>query len=164
MMKICHEFGPYINKDSKILILGSIPSVKSRELGFYYMHPQNRFWKLLSDILNERFPDTLDEKKGFLKRNRIALWDVLDSCEINGSSDSSIKKPRVNDIKRIIQGTEVEYIFVTGKKALELYNKYCYSDVLISAIYLPSTSGANCSFSYDDLKREYEILIKYLKK
>ena len=163
-MKVSHEFGPYINEDSKVLILGSIPSVKSRELGFYYMHPQNRFWKLMSDLLNEKFPDTIDGKKNFLKRNKMALWDVLDSCEINGSSDSSIKNPKVNDIKKLIQGTDVKYIFVTGKKALELYNKYCYEDVLIKAIYLPSTSGANCAFSYDTLKEKYEILVKYMKK
>ena len=163
-MKVSHEFGPYINKDSKVLILGSIPSVKSRELGFYYMHPQNRFWKLMSDLLNEKFPSTLDKKKNFLKQNKIALWDVLDSCEMKGSSDSSIKNPKVNDIKRLIEGTDVKYIFVTGKKALELYNKYCYNEVLIDAIYLPSTSGANCAFGYDTLKEKYEILVKYMKK
>lgn len=163
-MKVSHEFGPYINKDSKILILGSIPSVKSREYGFYYMHPQNRFWKIMSDLFDEEFPETLPDKKNFLKRHYIALWDVLKSCEIKGSSDSSIKNPKVNDIKKLIQGTDVKYIFVTGKKALELYNKYCYNDVLIKAIYLPSTSGANCAFSYGNLKSKYKILVKYLKK
>lgn len=163
-MKVSHEFGPYINKDSKVLILGSIPSVKSREYGFYYMHPQNRFWKIMSDLFDEIFPVTINDKKEFLKRNRIALWDVLDSCEINGSSDSSIKNPKANDIKGLIEGTDVRYIFVTGKKALELYNKYCYDDVLIKAVCLPSTSGANCAFSYDKLKEKYELIIKYLKK
>ena len=117
-MKVSHEFGPCINKDSKVLILGSIPSVKSRELGFYYMHPQNRFWKLMSDLLKEKIPDTIDDKKDFLKRNKIALWDVLDSCEIKGSSDSSIINPKVNDIKNLIEGTNVKYIFVTCKKSL----------------------------------------------
>lgn len=163
-MKVSHEFGPYINKDSKILILGSIPSVKSREYGFYYMHPQNRFWKIMSDLFDEEFPETLPDKKNFLKRHYIALWDVLKSCEIKGSSDSSIKNPRVNDIKGLILDTDVKAIFVTGKKALELYNKYCYKDVCIPAIYLPSTSGANCAFSYTDLLKKYEIIIKYLKK
>lgn len=162
-MLVNHEFGPYINKNSKILILGSIPSVKSRELGFYYMHPRNRFWKIVSDLLNEEFPDTIEKKKDFLKRNRIALWDVLDSCDINGSSDSSIKNPKVNDIKNLIKGTCVKYIFVTGMKALDLYNKYCYDDVLIKAIYLPSTSGANCAFNYETLKEKYEVIINYLK-
>ena len=163
-MKVSHEFGPYINKDSKILILGSIPSVKSRECGFYYMHPQNRFWKIITDLFGDNYPETINEKKGFLNKHKIALWDVLDSCDIDGSSDSSIKKPKVNDIKGLIKDTDVRYIFVTGKKALELYDRYCYDNVLIKAIYLPSTSGANCAFSYDKLKKKYEIIIKYLKK
>lgn len=163
-MKVEHEFGPYINKDSEVLILGSIPSLKSRELGFYYMHPQNRFWKIMGDLFNEKSLSTILEKKKFLKKNKIALWDVLESCEINGSSDSSIKCPKVNDIKGLIKGTNVKTIFVTGKKAFDLYNKFCYKDVLIKAIYLPSTSGANCRVSYDDLKEKYEIIRKSVKK
>lgn len=162
-MKVTHEFGPYINKDSKILILGSIPSVKSREYGFYYMHPQNRFWKIMSDLFEEEMPNTILDKKKFLKKHYIALWDVLDSCEIKGSSDVSIKNPKVNDIKEIINSTDVRKIFVTGKKALELYNKYCYDDVLIEANYLPSTSGANCAISYENLRKKYKIIINYLK-
>ena len=157
-MLVNHEFGPFVNKDSKILILGSIPSVKSREYGFYYMHPQNRFWKIMSDLFEEEMPNTILDKKKFLKKHYIALWDVLDSCEIKGSSDVSIKNPKVNDIKEIINSTDVRKIFVTGKKALELYNKYCYDDVLIEAIYLPSTSGANCAISYENL-----ILTYFLK-
>ena len=162
-MRINHEFGPYINKDSKVLILGSIPSSKSRELGFYYMHPQNRFWRIISDLLKEEVPNTIEAKKDFLKRNKIALWDVLDSCDINGSSDSSIKNPKVNDIKKLITKTDVKYIFVTGKKALALYNKYCYKNVLIEAIYLPSTSSANAIFSYEKLKEKYMIIVNCLK-
>lgn len=163
-MKVEHEFGPYINKDSEVLILGSIPSLKSRELGFYYMHPQNRFWKIMGDLFNEKSLSTILEKKKFLKKNKIALWDVLESCEINGSSDSSIKCPKVNDIKELIKRTNVKIVFVTGKKAFDLYNKFCYKDVLIKAIYLPSTSGANCRVSYDDLKEKYEIIRKSVKK
>ena len=162
-MLVNHEFGPFVNKDSKILILGSIPSVKSREYGFYYMHPQNRFWKIMSDLFEEEMPNTILDKKKFLKKHYIALWDVLDSCEIKGSSDVSIKNPKVNDIKEIINSTDVRKIFVTGKKALELYNKYCYDDVLIEAIYLPSTSRANCAISYENLRKKYEIIINYLK-
>lgn len=162
-MRVSHEFGPYINKDSKVLILGSIPSVKSREYGFYYMHKQNRFWKVMSDLFKEDFPITIEDKKMFLKKHKIALWDVIDTCDINGSSDSSIKNPKVNNIKKLIDGSNVKYIFVTGKKALELYNKYCYKNTLIKAIYLPSTSGANCGVSYERLKEEYEIIIKCLK-
>lgn len=159
-MRVNHEFGPYINKDSRILILGSIPSLKSRELGFYYMHPQNRFWKVISEVFGEILPKTLEEKKELLKKHHIALWDVLESCDIEGSSDSSIKNPMVNDIKSLIVNTDIKYIFVTGKKALNLYNKYCLNDVKIEAIYLPSTSGANRQISDEALKREYEIIKK----
>lgn len=163
-MRVNHEFGPYINKDSRVLILGSIPSLKSREYGFYYMHKQNRFWKVISDIFGNKFPDSLDDKKEFLRKNKIALWDVLESCDIEGSSDSSIKNPKVNDIKSLILDTDIKYIFVTGKKALDLYNKYCFKSVGIEAIYLPSTSGANARLSFNDLKEKYEIIIKCLKK
>lgn len=163
-MRVNHEFGPYINKDSRILILGSIPSLKSRELGFYYMHPQNRFWKVISEVFGEILPKTLEEKKELLKKHHIALWDVLESCDIEGSSDSSIKNPMVNDIKSLIANTDIKYIFVTGKKALNLYNKYCLNDVKIEAIYLPSTSGANRQISDEALKREYEIIKKNMKK
>lgn len=162
-MLVNHVFGPFVNKDSKILILGSIPSVKSREYGFYYMHPQNRFWKIMSDLFEEEMPNTILDKKKFLKKHYIALWDVLDSCEIKGSSDVSIKNPKVNDIKSIIKETSIKQIFVTGKKALELYDKYCYKDILIKAIYLPSTSGANCAISYENLRKKYKIIINYLK-
>ena len=99
-----------------------------------------------------------------LRKNKIALWDVLESCDIEGSSDSSIKNPKVNDIKSLILDTDIKYIFVTGKKALDLYNKYCFKSVGIEAIYLPSTSGANARLSFNDLKEKYEIIIKCLKK
>ena len=163
-MRVNHEFGPYINKDSRVLILGSIPSLKSREYGFYYMHKQNRFWKVISDIFDDKFPDSLSDKKEFLRKNKIALWDVLESCDIEGSSDSSIKNPKVNDIKSLISGTDIKYIFVTGRKAFDLYNKYCFKSVGIEAIYLPSTSGANRKISYTDLKEKYEIIKKCVKK
>lgn len=163
-MQVNHEFGPYYNKDSEVLILGSIPSLKSRELGFYYMHPQNRFWKVMSDLFDEEFPVSILDKKLFLKRNKIALWDVLDSCDIEGSSDSSIKNPKVNDIKGLLLKSNVKFIFVTGKKALELYDKYCFPETKVKAIYLPSTSGANCAFSYEKLKKEYEKIIKLCKR
>lgn len=163
-MRVNHEFGPYINKDSRVLILGSIPSLKSREYGFYYMHKQNRFWKVISDIFDDKIPDSLSDKKEFLRKNKIALWDVLESCDIEGSSDSSIKNPKVNDIKSLILGTDIKYIFVTGKKAFDLYNKYCFKSVGIEAIYLPSTSGANRQISYANLKGKYEIIKKCVKK
>lgn len=102
---VTHEFGAFFDKDSRVLILGTIPSPKSREQGFYYGHPQNRFWKVLADVLGEKVvPQTVEERKKFLKRNRIALWDVLESCEIKGASDVSIRNARPNDMNRILAG------------------------------------------------------------
>lgn len=141
---INHELEPFYNEDSEILILGSIPSVKSRKLKFYYAHPQNRFWKILAKIYNEQLPNTTNEKKKFLIKYKIALWDVIKSCEIIGSSDSTIKNVIPNDINKIINNSKIKKIYTTGNKAYELYNKYCYKNTNIKAIKLPSTSPANC--------------------
>ena len=156
-MKIRHELEPFINKNSEILILGSIPSVKSRQLGFYYSHPQNKFWKVLSKVYSVEEPKTIEDKKRFLNTHKIALYDVIEECEINGSSDNSIKNIKVNDIKKLIKNTNITKIFTTGKKANQLYNKYCYNDVLIEGIYLPSTSPANAGYcSFDELVKIYK--------
>ena len=144
MERVTHEFGPFWNPDSKVLILGSIPSQKSRKEGFYYAHPQNRFWKILSQIYQEETPKTLDEKKNFLTRHKIALWDVLESCDIQGSSDQSIQNAVPNDINQILTKTKIKAIFTTGNKAFQLYRKYCESTTKQKAIPLPSTSPANC--------------------
>lgn len=143
-MKVKHELKPIYYKNSKVLILGSIPSVKSREIGFYYAHPKNKFWKILSIIYNVELPLTIEEKINFLKNHHIALYDVLASCDINSSSDSSIKNPIPNKLNPIIKKTHIKTIFTTGKKAYNLYQKYCYPETKIKAIYLPSTSPANC--------------------
>jgi len=148
-----HTFKPYYNKDSLVLILGSFPSVKSRELGFYYAHPQNRFWKVMSIIFNEEITD----KKQFLLNKNIALWDVIESCEINGSSDASIKNVNPNDISLIINNSEVKYIFVLGKKAYDMYYKYIFNKVKMDAILLPSTSPANAFKNLDDLVKEFGV-------
>lgn len=161
-MIVYHTLEPFYNKKSKILILGTMPSSKSREYGFYYMHPQNRFWKVLSEILGENFPTTIQDKKVLLNKYGIALWDVLSSCDIIGSSDSSIKNPKPNDIKRLIYKTNINAVFVTGKKALELYNKFIFNMVNISPIYLPSTSPANQTISYNQLKEKYMVIKDYL--
>lgn len=159
--KITHEFDAYYNKDSEILILGSIPSVKSREYGFYYMHPQNKFWKVLTFIYQDADPESLDEKKEFLKKHKIALWDVLSSCEIKGSSDSSIKNPIPNDINRILRESNIKSIYTTGKTATKLYEKYCYPNTKRKSIYLPSTSPANIgNYSFEKLVEEYKILLE----
>ena len=143
-MKVFHKLKPIYDKNSKVLILGSIPSQKSRELGFYYAHPKNRFWSTLANIYNEDIPNTIEEKTNFLIKHYIALFDVLAECDIKSSNDQSIKDPIPNDLIPIINHSNIKTIFTAGKKAYELYQKYCYPKTKINAIYLPSTSPANC--------------------
>lgn len=138
------------------MILGSLPSVKSRKKNFYYAHPQNKFWKIFSDLFNEDIENNNLSKKGFLLKHNIALWDVIKSCTIIGSSDSSIKDVIPNDINYIINNSKVNKIYTTGKKAYQLYNRYCLESTKIEALYLPSTSAANASISYDNLLEEYK--------
>ena len=162
-MKIVnHEFGPFYTENSKILILGSMPSPKSREEGFYYAHPQNKFWKVLSDVLEEEMPMNIEDKKFLLKKYNIALWDVLNSCQIKGASDSTITDAKENDINSLLVKTKIKTIFVTGKTAYKFYNKLCLQNTKIPCIYLPSTSPANCSIKYDELKEKYLIIKKCL--
>ena len=125
METVKHEIPPVYDKNSKILILGSFPSVKSRENQFFYHHPQNRFWKVLSGVVGCDIPVTIDDKKEFLLNNNIAVWDVIASCEIEGSSDSSIKNVVVNDLNKIIDTCDIKQIFCNGGKSFELYKKYC---------------------------------------
>lgn len=148
---ITHTFDPVYNKHSKILILGSFPSVKSRENQFYYGHPQNRFWKVLAKLLEEAVPETIEEKKEMLLKHRIAVWDVIASCTIQGSSDTSIKDVVVNDFSEILEKTSIERIYVNGTKAYELYHKYAEAKTGIKAIKLPSTSPANAAWSLERL-------------
>ena len=159
-MRVTHTFEPFYNKNSKILILGSMPSVKSREVGFYYMHPQNRFWKVLEKVYGEEIGDSIEEKKKFLSSHNIALWDVIESCEITGSSDSSIKNVKVNNISKLISETEITKIFTTGKKAYNLYNKYVFPKTKIKAHLLFSSSPANCAIKMEDMIKNYQELNK----
>ncbi|MDE7323406.1 MAG: DNA-deoxyinosine glycosylase [Lachnospiraceae bacterium] len=150
-----HTFGPVYDVHSQILILGSIPSVKSREQQFYYGHPQNRFWKVLSAVFDAEVPVTIDEKKAFLLRNKIALWDVVESCDIMGSSDNSIKNVRTNDMNVILGVADISAIFVNGGKAYELFVKYCgqyFQKDKLKIVKLPSTSPANAAWTYDRLR------------
>ncbi len=163
-MIVKHEFEPVFDEKSRVLILGTMPSVKSREVGFYYSHPMNRFWKVLSSVLGECEPVTNDEKKKMVINHGIALWDVLQSCTIEGSSDSSIRNPIVNDIGSLLQKSNIVYIITTGKKAHELYGRYCYPKLLMEDICLPSTSPANGRWRIDDLIREYSIINELLEK
>lgn len=134
MDTVFHEIEPIFNRDSKILILGSFPSVKSREGHFFYNHPQNRFWKVLAKIFNCEVPQTIEEKKQFLLNNQIAVWDVIASCEIKGSSDSSIKHVVPNDLNRILSVSHIEQIYTNGNAAFQLYEKYCKSQTHMDAI------------------------------
>lgn len=160
---VTHEFDAFFDKDSRVLILGTIPSPKSREQGFYYGHPQNRFWKVLADVLGEEFPQTVEERKRFLKRNHIALWDVLESCEIKGASDVSIRNARPNDMNRILQAADIRAIFATGAKAVQLYKKLCFPECGVEAVRLPSTSPANCACSYEKLREAYSQICDYVR-
>ena len=158
---IQHPIEPVFDEDSKILILGSFPSVKSREEGFFYGHPQNRFWRVLSAVFEADMPVTVEEKKRFLLDNHIAVWDVIKSCDITGSSDSSIKNVVPNDLKLILDHAPIEKIFVNGKKAEQLYKRYIQPDIGRKAVCLPSTSPANAAWSLEKLveawKREMKI-------
>lgn len=148
-----HLFGPVFDEHSKILILGSFPSVKSREQNFYYGHPQNRFWKVLASVCKrqEQSIKTIEQKKKFLSDNNIALWDVIESCDIKGSSDSSIKNIKVNDLNVILKKSCIEKIILNGKKSYELYKKY-YGDMnMPNSVQLPSTSPANAAWSLERL-------------
>lgn len=158
-----HTISPVYDKNSRILILGTMPSPRSRELGFYYSHPQNRFWRIISDIMEQSVPQTNLEKTSFLLDNNIALWDVLKSCSISGADDSTIKAPVPNDLSEILHGTAIKAIFTTGSKAAALYRRYCLDRTKIEAINLPSTSPANCRFyTYERLLDEYRVLKEYI--
>lgn len=152
---IVHPIEPVYDADSEILILGSFPSVKSREYGFFYGHPQNRFWKVLAQIFGEEIPVSIEEKKSLLIRNHVAVWDVIASCDITGSADSTIKNVVANDISGILGASRITKIFVNGKKAEQLYNKYIYPQIEIEAEVLPSTSPANAAWKIDDLIEEW---------
>ena len=155
---IKHPFPPLYNKDSKILILGSFPSVKSREQMFFYGHPQNRFWKVVSAVFNNKVPETIEEKKQFLLKNGIALWDVIASCEITGSSDSSIKNVKANDLSVILKEADIRQIFVNGRTAEKYFNKYTKDKIGRDAQCLPSTSPANAAWSLDELCEKWKVL------
>ncbi|MEG1718757.1 MAG: DNA-deoxyinosine glycosylase [Clostridia bacterium] len=162
-MKENHNIPPLFDKNSRILILGSFPSVKSREQAFFYGHPQNRFWRVLSSVLNKPLPVTITQKKSFLLSNHIALFDVIKSCDISGSSDSSIKNVIANDLTPILNTANIKAIFCNGKKSESMYNKYIYPNINIKAIVLPSTSPANAVYSLEKLITSFEIILNYIK-
>ncbi|MGN0240102.1 MAG: DNA-deoxyinosine glycosylase [Candidatus Weimeria sp.] len=148
---ILHPIPPFYDKDSEILILGSFPSVKSREQMFFYGHPQNRFWKVLARVFDDEVPATIPEKKAFLTKHHIAVWDVIGSCDIEGSSDSSISNVKANDLSVILSNSDVKRIFVNGKTAEKYYKKYTEQKTGMKAVCLPSTSPANAAWNLDKL-------------
>ena len=155
-----HPFPPLYDKNSKILILGSFPSVKSREQNFFYGHPQNRFWKVVATVLEKEIPTTIEEKRAFLLSSNIALWDVIASCEITGSSDSSIKNVVANDLTEILETANIKKIFVNGKTAEKYYNRYIKNRIGREAVCLPSTSPANAMWNVESLVEEWEKIKK----
>ena len=166
--KLQHPFPPLYDERSKILVLGSFPSVKSREMAFFYGHPQNRFWKLLSILLDAPFPETVPERRAFLLSHRIAAWDVIASCEIRGSSDSSIRNAEPNNLRRILDAAPIRQVFVNGQTAGRLYRKYqerplCdeYGDCA-KAVILPSTSPANAAWTMERLEGAWKEILRYL--
>ena len=157
-----HPFPPLYDENSKVLILGSFPSVKSREQNFFYGHPQNRFWKVVSAVMDTDTPVTIEEKCNFLHENHIALWDVIASCDITGSSDSSIKNVVANDFTDILKNADIRQIFVNGKTAEKYYNKYIRNTIGREAVYLPSTSPANAGWSVEKLVEAWAVIKEYL--
>lgn len=157
---IQHPIPPLFNSRSEILILGSFPSVKSREAMFFYGHPQNRFWKVIAGVFGDSVPQTIEEKKQFILSHHLALWDVIASCEIEGSSDASIKNVTANDLSPILQSASIDKILVNGKTAEKLYIRYIQPKTQIPAICLPSTSPANAAWSLERLIDAWGEVIK----
>lgn len=153
---VVHNISPVYDKNSSVLILGSFPSVKSREEGFFYGHPQNRFWRVLSAVLGEACPQTIPEKKELLLKHNIALWDVIASCDITGSSDASITNVIPNDIAGIVENSSIKAVFLNGKTAEKLYKIYIADTVKLPAVCLPSTSPANAAWTPERLKEEWK--------
>lgn len=158
--KLIHTFSPVYDQQSKVLILGTFPSVKSREQNFYYGHPQNRFWKLLAALTKAPVPTSIEEKKAFLLEHRIAIWDVIASCEIVGSSDSSIKDVVPNDVAGLLGKTNIKAVFANGAKAYDLYQKYIYKSCGVDCWKLPSTSPANAAWNMERLCQDWTRILE----
>ena len=155
---VIHPLPPLFDANSRVLILGTMPSPKSRQNGFYYAHPQNRFWRVLAGVFSCKVPQTVEQKKKLVLENGLALWDVIAECEITGSADTSIKSVKPNDIAGIIEKTAVSRIFVNGKTAEKYYIRYIEKTVGQKAICLPSTSPANAAWSLDRLINAWQII------
>ncbi|HBA62316.1 MAG TPA: DNA-deoxyinosine glycosylase [Lachnospiraceae bacterium] len=162
MDTVYHTIEPVYDTHSRILILGSFPSVKSRESKFFYGHPRNRFWSVLAAVVSDSLPSSIEEKKAFLLRNHIAVWDVIASCEIKGSSDSSIRNVVPNQLNRILLTAPIAQIYCNGATSHKLYQRYCEAETGRSAIRLPSTSPANAACSPEKLTESWKIITENL--
>ena len=160
---VSHTFGPVYDGRSRVLILGTMPSPKSREHGFYYGHPQNRFWPVMAELFGVPRPQTNAEKEALVRAHGIALWDVLTSCTITGASDASIRDPEPNDIGVILRAAEIRAVYTTGAKAAELYRRYCLPRTGVPAAALPSTSPANARMRLADLIGAYRVILDDLE-
>ena len=150
-----HPFPPLYSKDSKVLILGSFPSVKSRQAMFFYGHPQNRFWKLIAALFEEPVPQSIEEKKRLILSHGLALWDSIASCDIKGSSDASITNAQPTDLSEILNNSQVKRIYCNGSRSFEVYNRFQLPRLGIEAVKLPSTSPANAAYSLERLMKEW---------
>ena len=159
MSVLKHPFGPLYCGNSKVLILGSFPSVKSREQNFFYGHPQNRFWKVVAHVFDDDVPATIEEKKALILEHGLALWDSIASCEITGSSDSSIRNVKTNDLSIILNNCNIERIYCNGRKSYVLYHKYIQPRTGREAICLPSTSPANAAWTLDKLIEAWQVIL-----
>jgi len=161
---VIHPIEPVFDENSRILILGTMPSPKSREAMFYYAHPQNRFWRVMFSLFDEEFSTDTKKRRQLCLDHGIALWDVVKSCEIEGAADSSIKNAEPNDLGRILERADITAVFTTGKTAEKLYKKLCQPKTRIPAIVLPSPSGANCAVSLEKLTESYRAILPFLKQ
>ena len=155
---IVHPIPPLYREDAKILILGSFPSVKSREAAFFYGHPQNRFWKVMAAVFEDEAPSDVPQKKEFLLRHRVAVWDVIHSCTIRGSSDASIKDVVPNDLNEILDHAQIGQIYVNGRTAEKMYRKYIEPKLGRRAVCLPSTSPANAAWNLERLTEAWSVV------
>ena len=160
--RVLHPLEPVADAGSRVLLLGTMPSPKSREAGFYYAHPQNRFWRVLAALWGEETPAGTQERLAFARRHHIALWDVLRACSIEGADDGSIRQPEVNDLRQVLERADIRAIFTTGAKAAALYKRYCLPVTGRPAIPLPSTSPANCRVTLDGLTEAYRASLAYI--
>lgn len=156
---VVHPLTPVYDENCRVLILGSFPSVASRETDFYYGHPQNRFWQVVSAVLGCARPCTVEEKRVMLLNAHIALWDVIASCKITGSADSSIRNAAPNDVAALMRRTKICQIYVNGKTALKYYNRYLRDELGVDAVCLPSTSPANAAWTCGRLIESWRVIM-----